>query len=133
MTDLAHRYGTPSPARRRVLIAGVALVALAGMAWLTWTVIYQSTPQVRSGVERFAVQDDHTSTIVLRVVREDDDVVATCFVRAVSSESQVIGEATAVVRSGPLEQDVEVTIRTERRPATIEGLGCTAPGQPQRK
>jgi hypothetical protein len=112
---------------------GVALLAVAGLAWLTWTVIYQSTPQVRSGVERFAVEDDHTATIVLRVVREDADVVATCFVRAVSGDNQIVGEATAVVRSGPLEQDVEVSIRTERRPATIEGLGCTAPGQPQRK
>jgi hypothetical protein len=46
MTDLAHRYGTPSPVRRRALFAVVAVVAAAALAWLAWAVVYQSTPKV---------------------------------------------------------------------------------------
>ena len=133
MTDLASRYGAPSPLRRRALIVLVVALATLGLAWLGWAAIYQSTPKVRSALAGFSVEDEHTATAVLTVLRADRDVVATCFLRAVSEDHTLVGEATLVVDSGPEEQDVEVTIRTERRATTVEPLGCKAPGQPQRK
>jgi len=133
VTDLANRYGAPSPLRRRVTIALVAAVAVVALGWLAWAAIYQSTPQVRSDLAGFDVVDEHTATATLTVVRHDTEVVAQCYLRAVSEDHSRVGEATVVVRDGAKQQDVEVTIRTERRATTVERLGCTAEGQPQRK
>ena len=133
MTDLAKRYGTPSPVRRRAIIALVVALAVVALTWLAWAAIYQSTPQVRSDMIGFEVVDEHSATATLTVVRQDADVVATCYLRAVSEDHTVVGEGNVVIREGANEQRVEVTIRTERRATTVERLGCTAPGQPQRK
>ncbi len=133
MTDLARRYGAPSPARRRGLIGLVVVVAVAGLAWLVWAAIGQSSPEVRSELVSFDVVDEHTATAVLSVNRAGSDVRANCFVRAVAEDHATVGELTQVVDSGPREQRVTVTIRTERRATTVERLGCTAPGQNQRK
>ena len=133
MTDLAKRYGAPSPQRRRAIIVLVGAVAVIGLAWLAWVVIYQSNPEVRSELESFEVVDDHTAKAVLSVVRDDGDVVATCMVRALSEDHQVVGEANLVIRGGASDQTIDITIRTERRALVVERLGCTAPGQPQRK
>ena len=133
MTDLAKRYGAPSPQRRRTLIALVGVLAALGLAWLAWAAVYQSTPQVRSELKGFEVVDAHTAKAVLIIDRDSSDVVATCIVRAVSEDHQVVGEANLVIRGGAEDQNLDITIRTERRATTVERLGCTAPGQPQRK
>ena len=38
MSDLAARYGTPSRARRPVVVGLVVLVAVSGLAWLLWVI-----------------------------------------------------------------------------------------------
>ena len=48
MTDLAARYGTPSWARRPVVVGVVVLLAVAGLAWLFWVISFHGRPQVTS-------------------------------------------------------------------------------------
>jgi hypothetical protein len=133
MTDLANRYGAPNAAGRRVLVGVIAVVAAAALAWLAWAVVYQSTPKVRSDLAKFEVVDDHTATGLLTVVRRETDTRATCFLRAIAEDHSVVGELDVTVSSGAKTQEVPVTVRTERRATTLEGLGCTAPGQKQRR
>lgn len=133
MTDLANRYGTPSRARRTALIALATALAVAGLGWLAWAAVYQSTPEVQSELVGFRVEDEHTATAEIDVDRDSTDVSATCFLRAISEDHEIVGELTLAVGSGPEEQRVEATVRTSRRATTIESLGCIAPGQPQRR
>ena len=133
MTDLANRYGTPSPAKRRALLVLVAGLAVAGLAWLTWVVVYQSTPQVTSELVTFDVVDDHSVTVGFEVVRDQADTVATCFLRAIAEDHSIVGETSVLVADGPKRQRAEATLRTDRRATSVELLGCTAPDQPQRK
>jgi len=133
MTDLANRYGAPSPARRRALVGLVVLVAAAGLAWLAWAAIYQSTPKVQSDSTGFEIVDDHSATAEFTVVRSDADIRATCFLRAIAEDHSIVGELTEAIRPGAETTQVKVTIRTERRATTVELLGCTAPGQNRRR
>lgn len=133
MTDLAHRYGATSPTRRRLLIGLVALVAVVALAWLAWAAIYQSTPEVRSELVSYDVVDEHSATATLTVVRASASTSATCHFRALSEDHAIVGELARTVTTGAARQDIEVTIRTERRATSVESLGCTAPGQKQRR
>ncbi len=133
MTDLANRYGARGPARTRALVVLVAVLAAASLTWLAWAAIYQSTPKVQSQARGFEIVDEHTATAELTVVRSSPDVRATCFLRAIAQDHEIVGELTESVGSGPTTALLAVTIRTVRRATTVELLGCIAPGQNTRK
>ncbi len=124
MTDLAARYGTPSPVRRRALVLVVATVAAACLGWLAWTVWFHSSPAVESELASYDIVDDNRATAVLEVALEDD-VIASCRVRAFADDHTIVGE----LAFEPVDGRNEVTVRTERRATSVERIGCTAPGQ----
>lgn len=125
-TDLADRYGAPAPWRRTALLLLSVVVAAAFFGWLGWTIWSQSTPEVRSDMVGYDVQDEHAALATVEVRLAEDDVRATCTLRAYAADHTVVGELSfAPDRSGRSEQ----TVRTERRATSVELLGCTAPGQ----
>lgn len=124
-TDLADRYGAPSPWRRGVLLGAVVVVAAAFLGWLGWTIWDQSTPDVRSELVGYEVVDVHGATATVDVRLRADDVVATCRVRAYAEDHAIVGEATFTPQDGRN----EVEVRTEREATSVELLGCTTPDQ----
>ena len=125
---LAERYGAPSPLRRRALIGVTAVVALVFLGWLAWTVVGHSRTQVTSELETWSVVDSSTVTAVLVVTLHDDDVEATCRLRAFADDHSTVGEL-AFTPDPALGRRQEVEIRTEREATSVESLGCTADGQ----
>jgi hypothetical protein len=124
--DLTDRYGAPSAGRRWALLAVVVVVVAAFLGWLGWTIWSQSTPEVTSNLVTFHVEDQHAATATVEVRLADDDVTASCTLRAYAGDHTVVGElAFTPESSGRTEQ----TIRTEREATSVELLGCTAPGQ----
>ena len=115
MTDLADRYGAPSPARRRVLVGAVAVVAAVFLGWLAWTAVFHATPAVESELTSYDVVDDGSASAVV-IVSLADDVVASCRIRAFAEDHSTVGE----LAFEPVDGRNEVTL-----------LGCTAPGQPR--
>lgn len=128
-TDLADRYGAPPPWRRRATLAASTVLAAAFLGWLGWTIWDQSTPQVRSDLVGYQVVDQHLATATVEVRLGDDDVVASCTLRAYAEDHTVVGDLVFTPVDGRNEQDV----RTERRATSVELLGCTAPGQNRRR
>lgn len=125
-TDLADRYGAPAPWQRRALLAVCAIVAAAFLGWLGWTIWSRSTPEVDSAMVGYHVVDEHTANATVEVRLRDDEVDATCTLRAYAEDHTIVGELSfAPESSGRSEQ----TVRTERRATSVEFLGCTAPGQ----
>ena len=124
-TDLADRYGTASPARRRLVILASGVVGLLALAWLAWAAWFQSTPEVASSMQAFEVVDSHT----VLVKPASSDVAANCLVRAFSADHSVVGELNFEVagQSGTTQQTV--SLRTEREATSVELVGCTAQGQ----
>ena len=57
----------------------------------------------------------------------EDDVVASCTLRAFADDHTTVGE----LAFEPVDGRNEVTVRTERRATSVTLLGCTAPGQPR--
>jgi uncharacterized protein DUF4307 len=123
-TDLQDRYGAPRPRRRRVLVAGCVVLGAAFLGWLGWAVWAQATPEVQSSLVGFDIVDEHRSTATVEV-QVDDDVRASCTLRAYAEDHTVVGELVFTPTDGQSKQDV----RTERRATSVELLGCTAPGQ----
>ena len=125
-TDLAERYGAPSPVRRRLVVAaiGLAVVVLAG--WLVWTTLFHATPQVESQLAAYDILDDNRATALVSVSLEDG-LVASCTLRAFADDHSTVGE----LAFEPVDGRNDVTIRTERRATSVTLLGCTAPGQPR--
>jgi hypothetical protein len=124
-TDLADRYGAPAPWRRRATMGVCVVLVAAFLGWLGWTIWDQSTPQVRSDIVGYKVVDEHLSTATVDVRLADDDVVASCTLRAYAEDHTVVGELVFTPVDGQSAQDV----RTERLATSVELLGCTAPGQ----
>ena len=129
---LADRYGAPRPGRRRALVAGCAVVALAFLGWLVWTTWVHANPTVDSELLSFEVVDEHTATAVLQVEFSGDDVEASCQLRAIAEDHSSVGDLS--FSPDPREGDrFVVTIRTERRATSVESVGCLAEGQSRRR
>ncbi len=126
MTDLADRYGVPSPVRRRLLVVAVVLVAAVFLGWLAWTALFHASPSVESELTSFDVVDDGSAAAVVSVSLADG-VVASCRIRAFADDHTTVGE----LAFEPVDGRNEVTLRTERRATSVTLLGCTAPGQPR--
>ncbi len=126
MTDLADRYGAPSPVRRRVVVVVATAVAVAFLAWLAWTTVFHANPVVESELTSYDVVDDGSASAVVTVSLADG-VVASCRIRAFADDHTTVGE----VAFEPVDGRNEVTVRTERRATSVTLLGCTAPDQPR--
>ncbi len=127
-TDLGDRYGTASPQRRRALIVVAAAVVLAFGLWLGWTILEQSRPAVASGELRFEIVDANTAEATFEVHLRDDDVDATCRLRAFAEDKTLVGEV-AFAPEPDAAGEVTREIATDRRATAVELVGCTAPGQ----
>jgi len=125
-TDLAERYGAPSPMRRRIVIAGVVILVVGFAGWLAWTTLFHASPAVESELTGYEVHDDNRAAATVNVSLEEG-VVASCTLRALADDHSTVGE----LAFEPVEGLNEVTVRTERRATSVTLLGCTAPGQPR--
>ena len=74
MSDLAARYGTPSPLRRRVTVLLVVVLAAASLGWLGWTALFHATPPVESTLSSYEIVSDNEVTAVVQVSLADDTV-----------------------------------------------------------
>jgi hypothetical protein len=131
MSDLAARYGTPSRARRPVVVGLVVLVAVSGLAWLFWVISFHGRPLVTSEMVGFEVEGQHAVQARFTVVRRDADVTASCLLRAYADDHSVVGEVTVPVTGSRTNRNVSASVRTERIATTVDLVGCTAPGQKQ--
>jgi hypothetical protein len=125
-TDLAERYGSGSPVRRRTTLAAAVVVALVFGGWLGWTTLFHATPAVSSEIGGWEVVDDGTVEATVSVSLEEG-VDASCVVRAYAEDHSTVGE----LAFEPVDGRNQVTLRTERRATSVTVLGCTAPGQPR--
>ncbi len=126
-TDLTDRYGAPSRWSRPVTVTVAVALAVVGLGWLGWTVWFHTTPDVTSDLVSFDVTSDGETQARLDVRLGDDDVEASCRLRAFAEDHTPVGELEFTPTAGTN----EVVIRTERRATTVEKLGCTADGQPR--
>lgn len=126
--DLAERYGVPSAGRRRLLVIATAVLAVVFLGWLAWSIAGHTNTQVTSELEGFSVIDDSTVSVVLVVSLHDDQVEASCRLRAISEDHATVGELAFTPDPDAGRRQV-VEIRTERRATAVESLGCTADGQ----
>jgi Domain of unknown function (DUF4307) len=125
---MAERYGAPSPGRRRLLIGATVVLTLVFLGWLAWSVLGHTRTQVTSELEGFSIIDDSTVSVVLVVSLADDDVEASCRLRAFAEDHSTVGELAFTPDPAAGRRQV-VEVRTERRATAIESLGCTADGQ----
>ena len=126
MTDLAQRYGGPSPLLRPFVVALVVLLAAAGLGWVVWAAVSQSRPQVQSQLSSFQVHGQHRADARFTVVRQDRRVQASCLLRAYAADHTVVGELNVPVgSSSPATASLEQSVRTERRATSVELVGCT--------
>jgi hypothetical protein len=129
--SLTERYGAPSPVARHALVTVIVVVAAAFLGWLAWTALFHGDPDVTSEMVSSTVDDEHQVTARVDVRLDDEDVVATCLLRAIAEDHTVVGELHFDVRAGDLEDGtvLEREIRTERRATSVEAVGCTTPDQ----
>lgn len=130
---LEQRYGSPSRARRPLVITVAVLLAAAAVGWLVWATSH-GRPQVQSALLSYDVAGEHSAQAKLTVVRRDTGVHASCLLRAMAEDHSVVGELTFTVdRSSPASLTTKKVLRTERRATAVQLVGCVAKGQDQRR
>lgn len=129
--NLADRYGAPSPAQRRLVIGLSVVGGLVFLVWLGWSALAQADPDVSSDLVTYTIDGEHAASARIDVRIDDDDVVATCLLRAHAEDHTVVGELSFEVTAADLASGSTVSreVRTERMATSIELVGCTAPGQ----
>ena len=132
--DLAHRYGTTTANRRRIVVAAVVALAVVGLAWLTWVIAFHGRPLAQSDLVSFQVNDEHSAQATVTVVRRTDDVAASCLLRATAADHSIVGELNFTVDAArPETATLTRSIRTEREATSVSLVGCVADGQSQRR
>ena len=131
MTDLQQRYRSPRTATRVLALVLVFAMVASGVGFLAWAVLFHSSPVVSSQLTSWEVPDEHLAVADVVVARESQFTEASCRLRAIAADHTVVGEVTLPVTDGPVEQSLQVDIRTEREATSVQNLGCTAPGQPR--
>jgi hypothetical protein len=130
VSDLATRYGTPNANRRRLLVSGVAALALVFVGWVAWAALFHGDPEVTSDLVSYDVVDEHTATASFTVARRTPDVEATCLLRAQAADHATVGELNVrIAPGGDRVQTLSKTVRTEREATTVDVVGCVAEGQ----
>ncbi len=109
-------------------MGGCVAVVAVFLGWLAWTAIAHSTPEVESELLSFDPVDAHTVTARVAIDRRDDDVEATCLVRAFAEDHTIVGELSWMPDGEAREED-DVTIRTDRQATSVELVGCTTDDQ----
>jgi hypothetical protein len=129
--SLTERYGAPSPVARHALVTVVVVVAAAFLGWLGWAALDQSDPGVTSELITWDPRGEHAVTARVDVRLDDEDVVASCLLRATAEDHTVVGELRFEVRAADLEDGtvLQRRIRTERRATSVEAVGCTTADQ----
>ena len=119
-TDLAQRYGAPSPVRKKLVLSLVMLLTVLSAWWVSSTMLFHANPQVSSRLIGFDIVDEHTVEVEVQVQLDEIDE-AQCLVRALSRDKSVVGE----LEFGGIDGQQEVTVRTEREATSIErGAGA---------
>jgi hypothetical protein len=116
-----------------MVIVGTVALAVLGLAWLVWVTVVHSRPLVSSKLVGFDVPSEHVATARFAVTRRESDVPASCLLRAYAEDHAIVGERSMRVAAGHGTRMVEASLRTERRATAVEVVGCTAPGQQQRR
>ena len=111
-------------------MAACAALALAFLGWLGWTTWEHATPDVDSSMVGYEVVDEHAASARIDVRLADQDVRASCLLRAYADDHTVVGERSVTPVYGE-PQPLDVDVRTERRATSVELVGCTAPGEPR--
>jgi hypothetical protein len=127
--DLAQRYRGPGRVQRVVALVIVAALVVSGVGLLAWSVVFESSPQVRSQLTAFDVKGEHEVDATFTVVRDTEFTQATCRFQAISADHAVVGDLDVPVVDGPTQQTLRAEIRTERRATSVDLVGCTTPDQ----
>jgi hypothetical protein len=108
----------------------VVLLAAAGLGWVIWTAVSHGRPLVHSALISFTAQGQHSAKARFSVVRRDEQVKASCLLRATAADHSIVGELNFTVgAANPATVTLEKSIRTERRASSVDLIGCTADGQ----
>jgi hypothetical protein len=124
-TPTDDRYGrATSPTRRRALVAGLALLIVAALAWFAWAAY--SGRQSATGTDvGFVVVDDGTVQVTFDVTKPRD-ATASCTIEALDSGFSVVG--SVAVRVGPADHGVvrrTATVRTTNRATAGRVVSCS--------
>jgi hypothetical protein len=107
-----------------VLIAVVAALGVVFLGWVAWVAWVHGTPAVESELVGFEVRSD-SSAVAHIDVQLEDEVTASCRVRAFAEDHTTVGEVSFTPEPGRN----DVVVRTERRATSIDLIGCTTPDQ----
>jgi hypothetical protein len=132
--EVAQRYASQNSLRRPLVIAAVGILAVAALAWLVWVMLSYGRPMARSELVSFTVAGEHAAEATLSVVRRDQEVRASCLLRAQAADHSIVGELNFTV--GPAEPETTTltkSMRTEREATSVSLVGCVADGQSQRR
>ncbi|MFC6358345.1 DUF4307 domain-containing protein [Luteococcus peritonei] len=121
---ILERYPVP-PARHRLYLALVTVLALVLAGWLVWAGGHGSRTPVAADVHSFHVVDDNRIDADLRVQREDPTRPARCVLRATAENFVQVGELDAEIAPGTAQMErVVVPVRTIHRATTVEVISC---------
>ena len=107
-----------------MLIAAVVVLGVVFLGWVAWVAWVHGTPAAESELVGFEVQSD-SSAVAHIDVQLEDDVSASCRVRAFAEDHTTVGEVSFTPEQGRN----DIVVRTERRATSIDLVGCTTPDQ----
>jgi len=125
MSDLTQRYGAPSATRRRTLIVVSTVISALFLGWLTWVVIFHSSPDLQAELNSYDVVDSHVTRIKVDGEFSADDVEGSCLFRATAEDHTIVGEINLTVAQIRASQGQWIPLKTLNTATTVEKISCT--------
>ncbi len=115
------RYGVRS---RRGWIAGAAVFALFGIAWLLWAGLHHSRPELSSALISFSSNSDQEISIRYSLNRRDATKEVICTLIARDIDKSVVGQIDDRIESGLATIDRTTIIPTRNTAVNADVLRC---------
>ncbi|MEL4359099.1 MULTISPECIES: DUF4307 domain-containing protein [unclassified Luteococcus] len=123
---IAARYPV-SPARHKVYLGLVTVLAVLLAGWLAWAGGQAATPDVVADVHSFHDGGEHQIVADLRVQREDPSRPAVCTLEATAENFVRVGELEATIPPGTQKiTRIQIPVRTVNHAVSVTVQGCRA-------
>jgi hypothetical protein len=124
-TLLQDRYGAPSRRRRLTIIVCSTILGVVFLGWLTWIVLFHSSPPIDVQVSSYDVISTHQVNVKLQSRFSHPDTDGNCVIQATSSDHNPVGDITLSADQIRAAGGNWIPIRTERRATSVETIRCT--------
>jgi len=121
--DYNDRYGVR---KKRGWVGIALLLAVVGVAWITWSGLYHSNPALRVQLISFTIDSDREVSVRYWVDRQDPKTVTICTLVARDFYKDIVGQIDIEIPAGKEKVELVSVVPTRNTAVNADVSTCRA-------